>query len=96
MNYMAQGCPLLVVVEPESELSQFVKEKNIGYVAPSQNAIALKDTILRAYEQKGDQAEMRIRTARLAQEVFGEEQAAKAWSNLITEVGSLKHKEVST
>ena len=25
-----------------------------------------------------------------------EEQAAKAWSNLITEIGSLKHKEVST
>jgi glycosyltransferase involved in cell wall biosynthesis len=95
MNYMAQGCPLLVVVEPESELSQFVKEKNIGYVAPSQNAIALKDTILRAYERKGDQTEMRIRTARLAQEFFGEEQAAKAWSNLITEVGSLKHKSVS-
>jgi glycosyltransferase involved in cell wall biosynthesis len=90
MNYMAQGCPLLVAVEPESELSQFVKEKNIGYVAPPQNATALKDAILRAYEERASHAEMRIRTARLAQEVFGQEQAANAWSHLTREVVSLK------
>jgi colanic acid biosynthesis glycosyl transferase WcaI len=94
MNYMAQGCPLLVAVEPESELSKFVEEKNIGYVSPQQNAIALKDTILRAYEKRGDHAGMKIRTARLAQEFFGQEQAAKAWSNLIKEVGSLRNREV--
>jgi colanic acid biosynthesis glycosyl transferase WcaI len=88
MNYMAQGCPLLVAVEPESELSQFVKEKNIGYVAPPQNATALKDAILQAYEEKANHAEMRVRTARLAQEIFGQEQATKAWSHLIKEINT--------
>jgi colanic acid biosynthesis glycosyl transferase WcaI len=88
MNYMAQGCPLLVAVEPESELSHFVEEKNIGYVAPPQNSIALKDAILRAYEERAGHAEMRVRTARLAQEIFGQEQATKAWSHLIKEINT--------
>lgn len=83
MNYMAQGCPLLVAVEPESELSQFVEEQNIGYVATPQDAVALKNTILRAFGERAGHAEMRVRTARLAQEVFGQEQATKAWSHLI-------------
>ncbi len=88
MNYMAQGCPLLVVVEPESELSQFVEEKNIGYVATPQDAVALKNTILRAYGERADHAEMRVRTAHLAQEIFGQEQATKAWSHLIKEINT--------
>ena len=88
MNYMAQGCPLLVAVEPESELSQFVEEKNIGYVAAPQNAIALKNTILRAYGERANGTEMRARAARLAQEIFGQEQATKAWSHLIKEINT--------
>ena len=68
--------------------------KKIGYVSPQQNAIALKETILRAYEQRSDHTEMKIRTARLAQEFFGQEQAAQSWSNLIKEVCTLRNDAV--
>ncbi len=86
INYLAQGCPVLAVMEPESGLSRFIHKEGVGFVSPPGNAQALKETILQAYRQSESLPEIGEKARRLADETFGMDKTLDAWSGLMEKI----------
>ena len=51
-SYLAMGCPILVVLEPESELYRMTVDNNLGYACRGDDPQQLKETILDAYQNR--------------------------------------------
>ncbi|KXB09392.1 hypothetical protein AKJ60_00330 [candidate division MSBL1 archaeon SCGC-AAA385M11] len=86
MMLLAAGLPLMVVVEPHSELAGFVSENGLGWVPPPEDATALADNILKAYRtwKGGDWNFDHIPS--VAEQEFGIKPNLRRWSNLIAEL----------
>lgn len=80
--YLEAGCPLLVVIEQESELARMVEEKEIGYSCAPESADVIARTVLEAYgERKIWDTERRDEVRRAGQGLFGREQILKQWND---------------
>jgi colanic acid biosynthesis glycosyl transferase WcaI len=86
MMLLAAGLPLLVVVESESELAKFVKEKKIGWTCPPNDSAKMAETILMAYQERKYGGVMKEYIPRVAEECFGISPSLDQWSTLIREL----------
>ncbi len=83
MMYLAAGCPILTVIEPESNLAATVQDNQLGYVCGTRGASAIADAIRVAYKDraKWDAVERdRLRSA--CDATVGVEQVLNRWSRL--------------
>jgi glycosyltransferase involved in cell wall biosynthesis len=84
MMYLSAGCPLLVVVEPESELARTVERHGFGYVAASRSVADIAAAITRAAAERGRWTPERRRAIKqTSQQIFGEQHMLTAWGNLL-------------
>lgn len=52
MTYLAAGCPVIVMVDPDSELGQMVVSDRLGLLVPDETPLSLAKAIRLAYERR--------------------------------------------
>jgi hypothetical protein len=86
MTYLSAGCPLVAVVEPESELARTVTKRGLGYVAAGQSAPAIASVIEQACDERDCWTpERRRHLVAACDELFGERQMLDRWMRLMEE-----------
>ncbi len=88
MTYLAEGCPVLALVEPESELAEFVRSTGVGLAAAPGDPEALAAAISAIANQPEQVAAMRVEAKRVALARFSEEAVLPRWSRLIQTLDS--------
>jgi colanic acid biosynthesis glycosyl transferase WcaI len=83
MMLLRAGLPLLVAVEPQSELVRFVCEQGVGWTCPPRDPDALASAVLQGYRQRDCVEGMRERCQAVAEECFGIDANLDKWSELI-------------
>jgi glycosyltransferase involved in cell wall biosynthesis len=84
MMYLSAGCPLLAVIEPDSELARTVEKQRLGYVTKSRSVLDIAESFTRAVEERNQWTpECRKVIALASQQLFGEQQMLSAWDELI-------------
>lgn len=86
MMYVAAGCPLLVLVEKESELADLIYQENIGYVCSQKKPEYIAEKIKVAWENRDVLENNRNRITQLAHDQFGKERILDKWSSLIQKI----------
>ena len=84
MMLLNAGCPLLLVVEPESEISSFVEEEKLGSACPPNDATGVADAILAMASSRDWWRNERERIRRVSTSHFGQEVILNQWSDLVT------------
>jgi hypothetical protein len=85
MAYLAEGRPLLAIVEPESELAKFVEYERIGLVA-SGNPTSIRNAIERFLGASLLQEQMQDSVRGVYGRYFDEDVILDRWSALASEV----------
>ncbi|MEX0642664.1 MAG: glycosyltransferase family 4 protein [Pirellulales bacterium] len=84
MMYLSAGCPLLALIEPESELSRTVEQHELGYVAASHSIADIAEAMVRAVGESGRWTpQRRDSVAQTCQRIFGQSQMLAAWDRII-------------
>lgn len=91
MTYLAEGCPLLVTVEAESELVKFVTNNNIGATGLPGNPKSIATAIRRMVENIDFAQERSKRCVQIAEEQFSESIIIKQWSELYKDLSGNKY-----
>lgn len=78
-NYLAAGKPVLAIVEAGSELAIVIEEDNVGWVAPPHEPEKLKETILKAFAERGNLEEMSKRARQSALTKYSLETALRKY-----------------
>lgn len=83
MTCLAEGSPLLAMVEEDSELARMVQQEQVGYVAPQNNPQALADVLRKAAAAPEEtRREQGQRAKALAERAFTADAALPFWSEL--------------
>ncbi len=82
MMLLRAGLPLLVAVEPQSDLVSFVREQGVGWTCPPEDPHALANAVLEGYRQRKSIQAMRDRCRAVAETCFGIETNLDKWSEL--------------
>lgn len=83
MAYLEQGCPLVVIVEPESVLAREVIDGGYGYVVTPGDSGSLALLIEKLVDFKGDNERMRRNALNKFEESFLESKALSQWEGVI-------------
>lgn len=84
MTCLAEGSPLLAMVEEDSELARMVREEQVGYVAPQNNPHTLADVLRTAATASAEtRREQGQRAKTLTARAFTAEAALPFWSQLL-------------
>lgn len=83
MTYLEQGCPLIVAVEPESELARDAVAGGFGQCVPVGDSAALAGLLERLADDRSVCARMREAALRKAQADFLESVVLDRWSELL-------------
>lgn len=86
MSYLRNGCPLVAIVEADSELARMIREERIGVTGGHQEIAGLADDLRRL---AGDPAELRAARKRAAEvyvERFAVERQLERWGRLVEAV----------
>jgi glycosyltransferase involved in cell wall biosynthesis len=86
MTYLAEGLPLLAMVERDSSLAQLVEEHRVGATVGQGDARALADAILQIAEAPQAHAEMRKHARELSEAEFVPAAALAKWDQLLGEL----------
>ncbi|HEY6565288.1 MAG TPA: glycosyltransferase family 4 protein, partial [Pirellulaceae bacterium] len=82
--YLAAGCPVLAIIEPQSELAELVRSKRLGFVAASHEPEAIVAAIEDANRSSlTEGAAHRERIRRFAEQAYGREGFLDAWRKLL-------------
>ena len=85
--YLKSGCPILGIVEQESDLASVIRERSLGDACPQGDPRVIAEAIRKAYIQRDTRkAELRDRLRREGRELFSREQILPAWSELFAEI----------
>jgi glycosyltransferase involved in cell wall biosynthesis len=83
--YLSAGCPVVSLVEPESELARTIEQHNLGYVARSRSVLDIAEIMTRAVAERHRwTASRRSEIERKCEELFGESRMLEAWMHLIS------------
>jgi len=88
MMYLAAGCPILALIEKESELAREILERDLGLVCSQTDAPQLADTIYGAWKGREIWRRKRKNISIVARQLFGKEMILKQWSDLIRELST--------
>ena len=86
MMYWSAGCPIVGLVESESELAQTISWHKLGYVAARMSVAGIAETLVKAVAEcrrwSGDE---RRRITQSCHDLFGIERTLAAWDELIAD-----------
>ncbi|HEY3392510.1 MAG TPA: glycosyltransferase family 4 protein [Lacipirellulaceae bacterium] len=83
--YLSAGCPLLALVEPESELAKTIERYGLGYVAASRSVAHIAETIVKAVAGRGKWVpERRLQIEQVCRELYDQKRMLAAWDGLIS------------
>ncbi|MFC2993569.1 glycosyltransferase family 4 protein [Halomonas tibetensis] len=83
MTYLEQECPLIVAIEPESELASDVMAGGYGHIVQVGDSKALAELLTRLADDRSLCADMRIRAGEKAKTAFAEDVVLKQWIELL-------------
>lgn len=83
MTYVAEGLPLLVSIEENSELAAFVREEDIGLLVTPGNPVSIAEAVDQAFRSPILLEKMSMRAKETAKEMFSPSVALPRWSTLI-------------
>lgn len=83
MTYLEQGCPLVVAVEPESELALDVAKGGYGYTVAPGECEALASLLERIADMEGGTARLRQNAKAKAIQYFSEKVVLQQWEELL-------------
>lgn len=83
MTYLEQGCPVLVAVEPDSDLARDIVEKGAGLAIPNGDGSKLAAAITSLADREGRFQEMRDNALEFASRQFTPEVVLDRWSSLL-------------
>lgn len=86
MTYLEQGCPLLLCVEPESQLAHMVRAEQIGVDVPPGDSERMAHAIAALADNRLLLAEMSAKARAVAAREFDQAAVLERWSRLLTEV----------
>ena len=88
LAYLAAGCPVLAIVEPQSALARFVESTGVGTTCPPADPRALAQAILRQRGLGEAGRPTRAYVQSVAEQSFGSKQALDRWAAIFAKVGS--------
>jgi glycosyltransferase involved in cell wall biosynthesis len=84
MTYLSAGCPLLALIERESELAKSIGKYDLGYVAASRSLTDIAEIMTRAVAERSRwTTERRCAIAHTCEQLFGESRMQAAWDALL-------------
>lgn len=84
MTYLEQGCPLIVAVEPESELASEVVSGGYGHAIPAGDIAALVALLEKLSESDKEAiSQMKAQAKAKSQQAFSEEVVLAKWASLL-------------
>lgn len=83
MTYLEQGCPLVVAIEPESELALDVTKGGYGYTVAPGECEALAVLLERIADMEGGTTRLRQKAKAKAKQVFSENIVLQQWEDLL-------------
>jgi glycosyltransferase involved in cell wall biosynthesis len=84
MAYWSAGCPVIALVEPQSELALTIEQHQLGYVPATRSVTDIADAILTAVVERQSWTANRRRTIETTSErLFGSERMLEEWDRLI-------------
>lgn len=86
MTYLGEGRPLLVSVEPDSELAEFVNKENVGTAVAPNEPEALVSAIAELADNPARQQDMALKASRIGNEKFEQSVVLERWSSLMREL----------
>ena len=86
MTNLRAGLPLIVVVEPESELARFVRDKGIGVAVPVGDSPGLAAGIKTMADNLAKTRQMAQRAYDIGEVLFSEDAVLRRWSSIPEEV----------
>lgn len=90
MTYLDEGCPLLVSVEKESELINFLEQENIGLWVEPGNEKLIAGAIESIYLNRNKQEQMKVAAKNVSINVFSKDIAMKTWHRIFTNIDGAK------
>jgi len=90
MAYLQQGCPIIVAVEAESELSKDVLNGEYGYVIPPGEGKTLADLLVTLSDSKASIKKMQLNAICKTQTTYSEAHILDQWENLISDEAAFK------
>jgi len=85
MNYFAAGCPVLALIEQQSDLAKKVAADRLGYTCPIENEALVAQTVSRAWEERAALRGQREALRAYAQKEYGRERILECWEALLQE-----------
>ena len=92
MTLLAEGCPLVIAVEPESELARFVSTNNIGIAVSPNSPQQFARQLVKFAGNSAGRAAMRESVKMVSGEYFEPEVTLDKWTMLLDEIGSSAEK----
>ena len=83
MSYVEAGCRALAILEPDSELAELIKERDLGAVCDTPTAEGISAAITREYERWKESDYDREHIRKIGNEVFGQEAILNKWAELL-------------
>jgi glycosyltransferase involved in cell wall biosynthesis len=97
MSYWAAGCPVVALVEPESELATTIGQHRLGLVAASRSVSDIADVITKAVVLRhAFTAGERHRIERTCRALFGTKRMLAAWDDLLPGANTAVREPLST
>jgi glycosyltransferase involved in cell wall biosynthesis len=88
MTYLSAGCPIVALVEQQSELAETIKNHQLGYVAPSRSVTEIAETLVKAVaEAPAWNVERRWRIENTCADLFGTKRMLAEWDRILSCVG---------
>ncbi len=84
MTYLEQGCPLLVAIEPESQLAESVRSENLGISIPNGDIEALSHAIVQLADSGEKLVTMRTSALQKAKAESSETLILQKWSQILS------------
>ena len=88
MTYLEQGCPLLLCVEPESQLARMVRSEQIGVDVPPGDSAAMARTIAALADDRELLATMSAKAHVVAERDFDKDAVLQQWTQLLSRVAA--------
>jgi len=87
MMYLSAGCPVLAILEPESNLARTIQDEQLGYVAQDSSADSIASTIEAAWRERSCWTVVaRDELQERAERIYGRESAMVRWTRLVSEI----------
>lgn len=88
MTYLAEGCPVLAVLEPDAELADLLRRDGLGVTAPAGDADALAAVLDRLSADPDELGRIRETARRCGPAAFDKSATLEQWSELLETVAA--------